>query len=68
MAKYGRFDPRNKKNGRNKNRSLGKDIRIREADNHKIKHQAFLREVVYDDDNWGTSYLEESVGGDRKFS
>lgn len=50
MAKYGRFDPRNKKNGRNKNRSLGKDFRIREVDNHKIKHQAFLREVVYDDE------------------
>lgn len=33
MAKYGRFDPRNKKNGRNKNRSLGKDFRIREVDN-----------------------------------
>lgn len=50
MAKYGRFDPRNKKNGRNKNRSLGKDFRIREVDNHKIKHQALLREVVYDDE------------------
>lgn len=50
MAKYGRFDPRNKNKGRNKNRSLGKDFRIREVDNQKIKHQAFLREVVYDDE------------------
>lgn len=49
MAKYSRFDPRNKKNGRNKTRSLGKDFRIREVDDHKIKHQAFLREVVYDE-------------------
>ena len=48
MAKYTRFDPRNKKNGRNKTRSLGKDFRIREVDDHKVKHQAFLREVVYD--------------------
>lgn len=67
MAKYSRFDPRNKKNGKHKYQTLNKDIRIRETDD-KIKHQAFLREVVYDDDNWGTSYLEESVGGDRKFS
>ncbi len=29
MAKFGRFDPRNKKNGRNKERSIYKDIRIR---------------------------------------
>ena len=29
MAKFGRFDPRNKKNGRNKERSLYRDIRIR---------------------------------------
>lgn len=29
MAKYGRFDPRNKKNNRNKQRSIYKDIRIR---------------------------------------
>jgi hypothetical protein len=28
MAKYGRFDPRNKKSGRNKYRSLERDIRI----------------------------------------
>jgi hypothetical protein len=49
MAKYTRFDPRNKKNGRNKTRSLGKDFRIREVDDSKIKHQALLREVVYDE-------------------
>lgn len=29
MAKYSRFDPRNKKNHRNKERSIYKDIRIR---------------------------------------
>lgn len=48
MAKYTRFDPRNKKNGRNKTRSLGKDFRIREVDDHKVRNQAFLKEVVYD--------------------
>lgn len=49
MAKYSRFDPRNKNRGRNKSRSLDKDLRIREVDDNKYKHQAFLREVVYDD-------------------
>lgn len=49
MAKYSRFDPRNRKYGRNKSRSLDRDIRIREVDDSKYKHQAFLREVVYDE-------------------
>jgi hypothetical protein len=31
MAKFTRFDSRNKKNGRNKLRSLNKDIRIHEV-------------------------------------
>ena len=31
MAKFTRFDPRNKKNGRNKRISLHKDIRIHEV-------------------------------------
>lgn len=39
MAKYGRFDPRNKKNGRNKNRSLSKDFKIKEVEDrqHRFK-------------------------------
>jgi hypothetical protein len=32
MAKFTRFDPRNKKNGRNKRISLYKDIRIHEIE------------------------------------
>lgn len=39
MAKYTRFDPRNKKNGRNKTRSLGKDFKIRDAENSKNTHK-----------------------------
>lgn len=35
MAKYTRFDPRNRKYGRNKDRSLKKDFRIREAEDNK---------------------------------
>lgn len=52
MAKYSRYDPRNKNRGRNKTRSLDKDIRIREVDDSKFKNQAFLREVVYDDEDY----------------
>jgi hypothetical protein len=32
MAKFGRFDPRNKKQGRNKQRSIYKDIRMHDID------------------------------------
>jgi hypothetical protein len=39
MAKYTRFDPRNKKNGRNKIRSLGKDFKIRDTENSKNIHK-----------------------------
>lgn len=39
MAKYSRYDPRNKKNGRNKTRSLGKDVRIRTTENYKDVHK-----------------------------
>lgn len=36
MAKFSRYDPRNKKKDRNKNNSLSKEIRIREQE-HKSK-------------------------------
>jgi hypothetical protein len=36
MAKYGRFDPRNKKNNRNKQHSIYKDIRIRDVEEKKL--------------------------------
>ena len=32
MAKFGRYDPRNKKQGRNKQRSIYKDIRMHDID------------------------------------
>lgn len=58
MAKYSRYDPRNKNRGRNKSRSLDKDIRIREVDDNKYKHQALLREVVYDDEDYEDDLTE----------
>lgn len=50
MAKYTRFDPRNKKRGKHKAGSLEKDIRIREVVDNKDRYQ-MLREVVYNDDD-----------------
>lgn len=47
MAKYSRFDPRNKKRGKHKNESLEKDIRIREVQDYESKRM--LNEVMYDD-------------------
>jgi hypothetical protein len=49
MAKFGRYDPRNKKKDRNKNHSLNKDNRIRETD-QMDDSQVLLREVLYEDD------------------
>lgn len=49
MAKYGRFDPRNKKYGRNKQKSLYKDIRMHDNDkDRKITGYNFTQ-VIYDD-------------------
>ena len=46
MAKYSRYDPRNKNRGRNKQRSMERDIRIREVD--ETGRKPMLREVAYD--------------------
>jgi len=40
MAKYSRYDPRNKNKGRNKTRSLEKDVRIRDAEDYNDADQA----------------------------
>ena len=53
MAKYSRFDPRNKNHGRNKQLSIDRYTRIREAGDSSRK--PLLREVVNDYD----SYYEE---------
>lgn len=69
MAKFSRFDPRNKKRGNHKRQSINKDLKIREDrlfDSNKSK-QSVIREVIYDDTDWSNTYLEESVGRDRQF-
>jgi hypothetical protein len=42
MAKYGRFDPRNKKNGRNKSHSLNRDIRIKDSEKDVRKKKPLM--------------------------
>jgi hypothetical protein len=49
MAKFGRYDPRNKKKDRNKKHSLNKDNRIRETEQLE-RSQVLLREVQFEDD------------------
>jgi hypothetical protein len=49
MAKFGRYDPRNKKKDRNKRQSLNKDNRIRETEQFD-RSQVLLREVQFEDD------------------
>tara|TARA_R110001592_G_scaffold358832_3_gene664291 strand:+ start:703 stop:888 length:186 start_codon:yes stop_codon:yes gene_type:complete len=48
MTKFSRHDPRNKKEGNNKAKSLAKDLRIREVSADDVKQQ--LNEVMYDDE------------------
>jgi hypothetical protein len=56
MAKYSRFDARNKKNSRHKKQSLDRDIRIRrveEDDRPKNLNRALYQakhEVFYDEE------------------
>ena len=51
MAKFGRYDPRNKKKDRNKRHSQNKDIRIREVpEEKKYPLDKALKEVIYDDE------------------
>tara|TARA_R110000822_G_scaffold41509_2_gene112948 strand:- start:1351 stop:1521 length:171 start_codon:yes stop_codon:yes gene_type:complete len=55
MAKFTRFDPDNKKNGRNKDRSLNKDIRIRGFESkwaitdEMVDYEVVMEEVSEDD-------------------
>lgn len=48
MAKYSRYDPRNKKRGNNKIKSQTKDLRIREVLGNENKQM--LNEVMFDDE------------------
>lgn len=51
MAKFSRFDPRNKKRGKHKNEHLDKDLRIREVDEYTRNGKQLLQEVMHDNEN-----------------
>lgn len=58
MAKFSRFDPRNKNRDRNKQRSLNKDVRIRYEDQSRNKNKQLALENVWDDEyeDWDDSH------------
>lgn len=61
MAKYTRFDPRNKNARRHKKHTIDKDIRIRRVDEDKTKYkgQQFVRNYdVIEDSEWDESILD----------
>jgi hypothetical protein len=47
MAKFGRYDPCNKKRGRNKERSIYKDIRIKHVVEEKVNHRNWVKELEW---------------------
>lgn len=49
MAKFERYDPRNKKKDRNKNKSLDQETRIKVMDNDNKLPGFKLNEVMYDE-------------------
>lgn len=61
MAKYSRFDPRNKKRGKHKNQTLNKDNRIREDQKSHLKdfNVDIKQQVVYANDILADSLIEE---------
>lgn len=61
MAKYSRFDPRNKKRGNHKTQTLTKDNRIREDHKSYLKDSNvdIKRQVVYANDILADSLIEE---------
>lgn len=56
MAKFSRFDPRNKKQNRNKKRSLERDIRIREEGKSKKPLKSFMD--MQEEESYETEDLE----------
>lgn len=61
MAKYSRYDPRNKKSGKHKFQSLTKDLRIREVQD--LDSKRMLNEVMYDDEQDYEQYEPQQLQG-----
>lgn len=65
MAKYTRYDPRNKNRGRQKQRSMERDLRIRETESKGRKNM--LYEVQYDDWNDEVNVYEDNYLTESRF-
>ena len=63
MAKYGRYDPRNKKRGRHKSQDQQKDFRIKNTDKTKKNYLLSPKTVVEYKYNEGENY-EQSKQSD----
>lgn len=61
MAKYSRFDSRNKKRGKHKSQSIEKDLRIREVSSNSNKQ--LLKEIKYDDEYDHDEYEPQQLQG-----
>jgi hypothetical protein len=61
MAKFGRYDPRNKKKDRNKYHSINKDLRIREKEGKPGRISGYKVEWVIVDEHDQEDDTEFSV-------
>jgi hypothetical protein len=62
MAKFGRYDPRNKKQGRNKERSIYKDIRIKNVVEERENPKNWIKGIA-----WTTNSETEEDYEDDQF-
>jgi|TARA_Y100000289_G_C3919841_1_gene149648 hypothetical protein len=62
MAKFSRFDPRNKKRGRNKNNYLEKDFRIKNVDLDKKNYVHSPKNMVEYNYNEGETNEQSKQG------
>ena len=63
MAKYSRFNPRNKKRGRHKSQSQHKDFRIKNADKTKKNYLLSPNTMVELEYNEGENNVEQLKQG-----
>tara|TARA_S200002703_G_scaffold70365_1_gene60912 strand:- start:11 stop:196 length:186 start_codon:yes stop_codon:yes gene_type:complete len=61
MAKYSRYDPRNKKRGNHKTQSENKDLRLREINDRD--NRVLLQEVMHDDEYDYENFDNQQLNG-----
>ena len=62
MAKYSRFDPRNKNKGKHKNQSINKELKVKEVNTEDFKKQQ-LKEIAFDNENADNEYAFQELRG-----